>query len=353
VKRLGIVRLSAIGDVVHAMPLAMALRRRHPEARITWIVEAKAAPLLQGHPAVDGVLIFPRREGVRGWVRFLGELRRLRLDATVDPQGNWKSGLVGLLSGAPLRAGLHVRDCRERANSLFTNRQGRPAAGRHGVDRAFAAGGPLGAGSGPDQWGLDATAAEKEAWRARCRDAGADPDGRIVAMHLTDPDDARSWFAEAYAETARALVAQGLQVVLNGAAERRALAAQIAGRGIFDLAGRDDLRGLVAQFASMAERPGSALLSPDSGPLHIAVAVGLPVVCLSGPQDPARTGPRRGVALTAWEGLPCAPCLERRCILDPPTRACMRAITAARVTAAFSEALAAGPPRRAPASTGG
>jgi heptosyltransferase I len=353
VKRLGIVRLSAIGDVVHAMPLAMALRRRYPEARITWIAEAKAAPLLEGHPAVDGVLLFPRREGVRGRVRFLRELRALRLDATVDPQGNWKSGLVGLLSGAPVRAGLHVRDCRERANALFTNRHGRPARGPHGVDRAFAAGGPLGIDDGPDEWGLHATAAEREAWRTRCRAVGADPDGRIVAMHLTDPDDARSWFRESYAETARALVAQGVQIVLNGAAERRPLSAQIGGPGIFDLTGRDDLRGLVAQFAAMAERQGNALLSPDSGPLHIAVAVGLPVVCLSGPQDPARTGPRKGVALTAWEGLPCAPCLERRCILVPPTRACMRAITQERVTSALSAALAEGPPRRAPASTGG
>ncbi len=352
--RLGIVRLSAIGDVVHAMPLAMALRRRYPDARITWIVEAKAAPLLQGHPAVDGVLLFPRREGVRGWVRFVRGLRGRRLDATVDPQGNWKSGLVGLLSGARIRTGLHVRDCRERGNALFTNRRGRRAAGPHGVDRAFAAGGPLDAGSGPDEWGLHATAAEKEAWRARCREAGADPDGRIFAMHLTDPDDVRSWFPEAWAETARALVAQGAQVVLNGSAERRDLAARIAGPGIFDLTGKDDLRGLVAQFAAMAEQPGNALLSPDSGPLHIAVAVGLPVVCLSGPQDPARTGPRKGIALTAWEGLPCAPCLERRCILDPPTRACMRAITPARVTAALVAAAPAGaPPRGAPASTGG
>lgn len=351
--RLGIVRLSAIGDVVHAMPLAMALRRRHPGARITWIVEAKAAPLLEGHPAVDDVLLFPRREGLAGWASFVRGLRGRRLDATVDPQGNWKSGLVGLLSGARIRAGLHVRDCRERGNALLTNRRGRPARGPHGVDRAFAAGGPLGVEGGPDEWGLHATAAEKEAWRARCREAGADPDRPIVAMHLTHPDDVRSWFPEAWAETARALVAEGVQVVLNGAAERRDLVARIAGPGILDLTGRDDLRGLLGQLAAMAERPGNALLSPDSGPLHIAVAVGLPVVCLSGPQDPARTGPRTGVALTAWDGLACAPCLERRCVLRPPTRACMRALAPARVTSAVLAALAAAPPRRAPASTGG
>lgn len=352
-KRLGIVRLSAIGDVVHAMPLAMALRARYPEARITWIVEPKAAPLVEGHPAVDDVLHFPRRAGVRGWVRFVRDLRRRRLEATVDPQGNWKSGLVGLLSGAPLRAGLHVRDCKERANVLFTNRQGRPACGEHGVDRAFAAGGPLGVDGGPDAWGLRATAAEKQAWRERCRHAGADPDGPLVAFHLTDPDDARSWVEESLAESARAFVAEGYQVVLNGAAARRPLAERISGRGTFDLTGKDDLRGLIGQLAAMAERPGNFLLSPDSGPLHIAVALGLPVVCLSGPQDPRRTGPRNGVAITAWEGLACAPCLERRCILDPPTRACMRAITPERVLATSRAVLAAGRADREIPRTGG
>jgi len=336
VERLGIVRLSAIGDVVHAMPLAMALRRRYPGARITWIVEAKAAPLLEGHPAVDEVLLFPRRGGVRGLFRFVRALRRRRFDATVDPQGNWKSGIVGRLSGAPVRTGLHVRDCKERANALFTNRKGRLARGLHGVDRAFAAGGPLGVEGGPDDWGLRAAPAGKEAWRARCLDAGADPDGPLAAIHLTDPDDVRSWFAEPLAETARALVAEGYQVVLNGAAARRPLAEQIAGKGIFDLTGKDDLKGLVAQFEAMAGRDGNFLLSPDSGPLHIAVAVGLAVVCLSGPQDPRRTGPRTGLSVTAWEGLPCAPCLERRCILKPPTRACMRAITPAQVLSTWA-----------------
>ncbi len=357
VKRLGIVRLSAIGDVVHAMPLAMALRRRYPEARITWIVEGKAAPLLEGHPAVDDVLLFPRRAGASGFATFLRELRARRLDVTVDPQGNWKSGLVGVLSGAPVRAGLHVRDCREWGNALLTNRHGRRARGPHGVDRAFAAGRALGVDRGPDEWGLRATLAEKAAWGERCRGAGADPSGPIVAMHLTDPDDARSWFQEPWAETARALVSEGFQVVLNGAAARRPLAEQIAGPGIFDLTGKDDLRGLLGQLASMAERPGNVLLSPDSGPVHLAVAVGLPVVCLSGAQDPRRTGPRQGVAVTAWDGLPCAPCLARRCVLDPPTRACMRAITPPSALRALLAASAGArppaPPRRGPPSTAG
>jgi ADP-heptose:LPS heptosyltransferase len=326
VKRLGIVRLSAIGDVVHAMPLAMGLRSAFPEARITWVVEAKAAPLLQDHPAVDDVLLFPRRAGLADWWSFLRRLRDRRLEATVDPQGNLKSGLVGVLSGAAKRTGLHARDCKEWGNALFTNRQARRARGPHGVDRAWAAGEPLGVGTGPDDWGLRATDAELVAWRERCAAAGADPGAPLVAMHLMDPADDRSWFADAWKETARRCVAAGYQIVLNGRADVSGLAAELSQDGVFDLTGKDDLRGLLAQFQAMAALPRALLLSPDSGPAHVAVAAGLKVLCLSGPQDPLRTGPRGGAWIHAWDGLDCAPCLERACIRRPPDRACMRAL---------------------------
>lgn len=344
-RRLGLVRLSAIGDVVHALPLAAGLHRAFPQARLTWVVQAQAAPLLYDHPAVDDVLVFPRRGGLRAWRRFVRALRARRLQATVDPQGNFKSGLVGLLSGATVRAGQHWRDCKESLSALLRNRQGRPSALPHAVDRAWAAGEPLGVRPAPDEWGVRATAGEVAAWRSRCRRAGADPDRPMTAMHLTDPEDARSWFADAWRETARRLVAEGCQVVLNGTAERRPLAAGIAGPGVFDLTGTDDLRGLLAQLQDLAARPGNVLVSPDSGPLHLAVAAGLPVVCLSGPQDPARTGPRRGAVVRAWEGLDCAPCLERTCQLDPPDRLCMRRIEPAAVVAAVRRVSR---PRRTP-----
>ena len=333
IRRLGILRLSAIGDVVHAMPLAMGLREAYPDARITWIVQASAAPLLSGHPAVDDVLLFPRKGGRSRWWAFFRELRRRRFDATVDPQGNMKSAFVGVLSGARLRAGLHVRDCKEWGNAIFTNRRGRRAAGLHGVDRAWTCGEPLGVSAGPDCWGLSATAEERERWRTRCSEAGADPDGPLLAVNLTNPDNNRSWFADAWQATVSGAIANGYQVILNGRSEVRSVAAEVAMPGAFDLVGRDDLRGLLAQLQSMAVRPGNALVSADSGPVHVAAAVGLPVLCLSGPQDPARTGPRNGASIHAWEGLDCAPCLERKCERQPPDRACMRNLTAERVLA--------------------
>ena len=348
IRRLGILRLSAIGDVIHAMPLAMGLRRALPEARITWVVQPSAAPLLDGHPAVDETLVYPRRGGPGELWRFLRRLWGCRFDATVDPQGNVKSGAMGLLSGAALRAGLHVRDCKEWFNALLNNRHARPARGVHGVDRAWCAGEALGVGSGPDEWGLRARPAERDRWRERFREAGADPDGPILAIHLTDPANARSWFPEPLALTAHAAARAGLQVVLNGTADRRDLSGKIRAEGIFDLTGRDDLRGLLAQFECMAEGEGNLLLSPDSGPVHLAAAVGLRTICLSGPQDPQRTGPRRGgTIVSAWEGLECAPCLERACVLEPPERTCMARISAEEVLARIWELTGRGRSRSA------
>ncbi|MCZ6787943.1 MAG: glycosyltransferase family 9 protein, partial [Planctomycetota bacterium] len=157
IERLGLVRLSAVGDVVHAMPLAMGLRRAFPEARITWVVQDEARPLLQGHPAVDDVLVFPRRGWLGRMWSFVRELRERRLEVLVDPQGNTKSGLVARLSGAPVRSGLNRRDCKEGLNVLASNRRGPPSASPHGIDRAWAAAAALGVEPGPDEYGLEAT----------------------------------------------------------------------------------------------------------------------------------------------------------------------------------------------------
>jgi len=348
VRRLGIVRLSAVGDVVHALPLAMGLRRAYPEARITWVAQEGPARLLVGHPAIDEVLVFPRRGGLRAWWRFLRELRARRFDAVVDPQGNAKSGAVALLSGAPVRAGLSLRDCKEWVNALCSNRRGPRARGPHGVERAWAAGARLGVGAGPDAWGLHATDAERDAWRARARAAGCDPDAPILALALTDPRDARAWPLDLLGEAAAAAAGEGWQVVLNGPAARTAEARAVRARapGACDLTGRDDLRGLLAQFLDMAGRPGNVLLASDGGPAHLAAAAGLPVVCLAGPQDPRRTGPRGGVALTAWEGLSCAPCRARTCRVEPADPPCMRRIGVARVLASLRTAAGRGRPAR-------
>jgi ADP-heptose:LPS heptosyltransferase len=122
-------------------------------------------------------------------------------------------------------------------------------------------------------------------------------------------------------------------VLLLSGPKHRERGRRLAARaGVPARAGTDDLRGLMAELAVLRER-GGVLVACDSAPVHLAVALDLPVVALSGPQDPLRTGPygRPDQAITRWEGLPCAPCLKRRCRYRPEPRACMTRIEPAEV----------------------
>jgi len=332
-RRIAIVRLSAIGDVVHGLPLARSLRRLHPGARISWIVQSGPAPLLRGHPWIDRTLLFPRRGGPAAIARFLLALGRERFDLAADLQGNLKSGLVLAATRAPLRFGLARAEYREAPGSLAANRFAPSPAGPHSVDRTLSLARAVGDPAPVAEFGLSPTPAERDDAR-RDLAAVADP---AVAISVGGADDVREWTDEGYVRTARALFARGRGVVVLAGPAHAARARRIAGAaGAVARAGTTDLRGLLAHLAVLAGRPGAALLACDSAPLHLAVAVGLRVVALAGPQDPERTGPWGTRAIRRWDGLSCAPCRKRVCA-HSEDRACMRRIPWEEVVAGICE----------------
>ena len=324
-RRIAIVRLSAIGDVVHGLPLASSLRRLFPRAEITWIVQPGPAPLLQGHPWVDRVRIFPRHGGPLSVVRFLVGLSRIGFDLAVDLQGNLKSGMVLAASRAPVRAGLARREYREAPGALAANLRAAPADGPHSVDRTLALCRLLADYSPEVRYGLSPLPSELEQARADLA-AIADP---VTAISVGSAEDVREWADADYVGVARALRRRGTSVLVLAGPDHAARGRRIADEaGVESRAGTDSLRGLLARLTVLAERDAAVLIACDSAPIHLAVAVGLRVVALSGPQDPARTGPygHLDAAITRWEGLPCAPCLKRVCRLREDPRACMTRI---------------------------
>jgi ADP-heptose:LPS heptosyltransferase len=324
-RRIAIVRLSAIGDVVHGLPLARSLRRLHPDAEITWIVQPDPAPLLTGHPWVDEVRLFPRRSGLGPVVRSLLRISRSRFDLAVDLQGNLKSALVLAATRAPVRLGLARAEYREAVGALAANRRAGRASGPHSVDRTLALARALGDADPEARFGLAPTPAELET----AREDLADVSPPVVALSVGGESDVREWTDEGYVAVAKALAGRGASVVVLAGPKHASRGRSIAERaGVAHRAGTDDLRGLLAQLAALAERGSSVLLACDSAPVHLAAAVGLPLVTLSGPQDPRRTGPYGKVraAVRSWEGLPCAPCRKRRCRLTEDPRACMTRI---------------------------
>jgi ADP-heptose:LPS heptosyltransferase len=200
--------------------------------------------------------------------------------------------------------------------------------------------------AGPPDYGLRATEIEEEAAEGILRRAGLARGESLIVIHLGRLRDVRAWTAEGIAGLARWLRARGRAVALEGPdparpEEARRLVGELLAGGVLDLTEGIPLRGLLALLGFLAaerRREGipHLLVSPDTLLPHLAAAVGLPVVLLAGPQDPARTGPLGGEArvVDAWAGLPCAPCRKRKCHIEEE-RACMRRITPAAVASAL------------------
>jgi lipopolysaccharide heptosyltransferase I len=298
--RVAIVKLSSLGDVVHALPVAAALRAQFPRAHLTWVVERRESALLQGNPALDEVAVadtrgWRRRRGLRAMAEsmraFRGLRRRLRdtrFDVALDLQGNLKSGVLTAVTGAAVRVGFAAGHCRESLNTLFTNRRiNPPASAHHVVDQQLSLLAAVGVqGARPHFWLPD----DPEAGRAIddfIARQGLDPADRIVVLNPGAGRETKRWPAPGFAEVARRLRAEASAAVLVlwGPAERHH-AEVIAGGSGAVLAPPTDLHGLLALL-----RRARMMVAADTGPLHLAAALGVPCVGLYGPTDPARNGP--------------------------------------------------------------
>jgi ADP-heptose:LPS heptosyltransferase len=344
--RILIVRLSHLGDVVHALGLVHALHAAYPRARIGWAVQSEFAGLLRGMEGVDELFEFRRRGGPGAWRELAHALRAFRADWTVDAQGNAKSALASWLSRAPRRLAPHRRDWQE-PWAAWTVREHAPALAppaRHAMERmevlarALVPKVELPLRTDAGLTGAERAAGEREL--AARAPAGAG----LVLLHLSSPGDVRGWPLERWRELALALAEQGRAVlVLSGPTEAEAgreLARELAHARIAHWVEQRGLRELAAVFAAAAGR-GARLVACDSGPMHLAAAHGLALVALEGPQAAARTGPwpLAGVhAVVRSSREPeCAPCLKHVC-RNAAGPVCMRELDVERVLAALHAA---------------
>jgi lipopolysaccharide heptosyltransferase I len=289
-RRLLLVKLSSLGDVVHALPLADALRAGLGESVcLEWAVRSKFADLLRGNPNLDALSEL-RGSEVGDILKFGGTLRAERFDVALDAQGLLLSGLVTRLSGAPLRIGL---DANREGNALFLTHPVVPAKGRvHMVDKLLGFCDALGIprlAPRPQRY-----LAEGEAPAAEELLCGA-ADGPRVGCIVGASTPEKAWPVERWVEATRRLADQGVRVVLlGGPGETRTAEAIADGAGgavAANLADKTAPRVLASVLARC-----QAVIGGDSGPTHLAVAVGTPVVGLYGVTDPVRTGPCWGPA---------------------------------------------------------
>jgi lipopolysaccharide heptosyltransferase I len=332
-RRILIILLGAIGDVVRALPLLGRLRKAYPDAHITWAVEPKSAPILEGHRWLDELIVYDRSRAPWSFAPFLYRVRAGRFDLVLDLQRHLKSGICAYISGASERIGFAPANTKE-LNHWFSNRQVATQPNmRLKLLQYQSFGDALGIPSAPIEFGLEPTA-EQMAHAERL--LGGAARGPLLAAILGSSWESRIYFAE---QTAAAIADihrhHGLTpVLLGGPAERRLaddVSRLLTGIETVDLVGRTGLKDLAAIFRSCR-----AAFGPDSGPMHIAAAVGCPVVSLWGSTAPERSAPWGYADLAIKAPIPCHPCYLRRCPID---RECMRRIEPGEVVAALERAL--------------
>ena len=287
--RLGIVMMSALGDAVHVLPLLDAVKRHAPSTHVTWILQPGPALMVQGHPHVDDVVIFQRSRGLRAYADAGRELRSRPFDLVMNLQVYFKAGIVTWLSHAPVKLGFDFARARD-ANWLFTTHRIPPHAEQHVQDQYFEFLDAMGVPHGEPQWHLAPSAPERAAARSLLDGAG---EGPLVGMVVASSKAEKNWMPERYAAVARTLEKEmGARcILLGGTSAIERLAAErilIAAPGCaIDVLGRG-LRTLLALIDAC-----DVLVSPDTGPLHMAVAMNVPAVGLYGYNNPKRVGPYR------------------------------------------------------------
>jgi heptosyltransferase-1 len=328
--RILIIKLSAVGDIVHALPCLTALRRFYPAAHIGWVVHPASSSLLETQADLNELIIFPRRNAhaqrVGGWRKAIWNLRKTRWD--IDLQGLTKSGLIARLSGAPQRLGFSGANSRE-FNRLFMTATA-PAPSLNIIQQNLDLLAPLGIPAHDYPIEIVATNDEAGSMTQWCEHNGISPRSTVCL----DPFagwESKTWPHERWAEVSRRLwqerqlpflvfhgpgqtpIADTLVQKLNAAGAQAKLAPPT------------NLR----EFAFLVSHAGRGFLGGDTGPTHIAAAMGVPTVALFGPSASARNTPNfAGARVTALQpaSRPCTGQFKRTCPTHLPC-ACMMDIT--------------------------
>ncbi|MCH7667319.1 MAG: lipopolysaccharide heptosyltransferase I [Acidobacteria bacterium] len=310
--RILIVRTSAMGDIVHALPVLNRLRQSLPDAHIGWVVEQVFAPLLEGHPDLDAVIpigLRTWRQGPlsrRAWRElraFFKALNDFSPDTVLDLMGSHKAGLIGACTLADRRLGLAPRDRREPSSAIWLSETA-PARGTHAVDHMLSV---LEAGqlvpSSDARASFGGRKLHAEPWVQ-----GPEEGDAFALLHPRTAWSSKDYPLESWRQVVRSIKQEsGLETWVAWGPGEESTAHKIAQR-----AGGRVLEQLqtIPQLVALS-RAARIVLGGDTGPLHLAHALGTPVVCVMGPTDPERNGPYQAPGSAVVHRLPCSFCYQR------------------------------------------
>lgn len=330
-----VVKLSAIGDVIHALPVAQALKRQYPSSKITWIVEKPAYDLLTMNPNIDEIILFekPKFKSVAGLLEHGPKLAKLLkshyFDLVLDLQGLFKSAALAWLSGAKKKIGY----CDMRELSWLISE---PVCGAHKnghvIERYLDVARYLGCEVKEPQFCLSTSEQDSKATAHILAAAGLNPESPYVVIAPGTNWQSKCWPVRHYTELAGILTQKyRCQIVLIGGSqddESAKLIQDHANARIVNLIGKTTLK----QLACVLQK-SKLFIGGDTGPMHLAAAMGSRVIALFGPSDALRNGPYGTQNFIIKAEISCSPCFKRTC----DTIDCMRNITVADVVSKIEQ----------------
>jgi lipopolysaccharide heptosyltransferase II len=344
-RRICIIKPSALGDVVQTLPLLSAFRERFPQATLSWVINSSLADLLDGHPHLDQIIRFDRRGSSAAWMRLLGDLRLQEFDLVFDLQGLLRTAVMSLATRARVRVGLETA----REGSQWACHTLIPDTGKHVPAhlRYWRVAETLGMGHLSRETIIPLRDADHAWGQQRLQELGSG----ILAVHPGAGWGTKRWPVEKFAVlAAKAARHFGSSTVVLGSPDERPLALQLENlvrrfvppARVLNLAGQTSLK----QLASVLSR-ADVLLTNDSGPMHLAAALGKPVVGVFTSTNPTRSGPPgNGHELIATQ-LPCGGCYKKRCRYSGKKHlACLDELSTDRVWNALAQTMQQRPPFR-------
>lgn len=321
-----IIRLSAIGDVIHVLPALKLLRSHFPESKIAWLVEDKASDILTGHPDIDEVIVFPRRKWQREILKinktlntlsdiisFYKRLRGEHYDLTIDFQGNLKSGIMNLITGSGKRVGFGRGYCKE-FNYLTTRYQVFPPGKKmHRIDKNLFLLKELGIENGFQRPKLPVFKADKK-YISKFIKTDINPSRPIIIIHpgTSKFGSYKQWPPLNYALLADMILdTYKANVVFTWGPYEFGVVKEIVKEMKHKALPACETRS-IKQLIELI-RHASLFIGGDTGPLHIASILDIPVVGIYGPKDPEIYGPYNGKAIVIKKDVPCSPCRKRTC----------------------------------------
>lgn len=321
-----------VGDAVLAIPAMKAIRQRFPEAEITLLVRPWVAGVFTSAPFIDNVWSEPRPSGLRDWVRLARRIREKHFDMALLFPNSFESAAMLFLGRVPQRVG-YATDGR---SWMLTQSLKPSSEKRHQIHYYLDLASAVSAVISHPSIEIEANAEEKSQARKLLASAGIAPDRRFLVLNPGAAyGSAKRWGEDRFAEAGDALASElEIDVAIIGSEKERSIAERIQGRmksRIAVLNGRTSLETLIGVISE-----STLVLTNDSGPMHIAAALGVPTVAVFGPTDDVATGPYGLRTRIVRQPVDCSPCMLRDCPID---HRCMTRVSAAAVASAARELL--------------